>query len=383
MKSILFLGGGELGLPAINWAKDIGFNIIVNDRNTEAPGFKLADVEISYDSTNVRGISGWVMNNNDRYNLRYCHCGSDFGLLTSVVINECLGIPHLPIKAVINGLDKNLMKKCWKNKGINYPISYVVNSENETASMAEKLGWPVIIKPTSGSGSQGVSLAENYDEAIFSYREAKKYSKIGCIIVEQFINGSHHDVNGLFWNGEFFPCGIVDRFFTSFPYCVPSHGYFPSSLPRESWNSLYSLLEVGARALGINWGPAKADCVLCNDKFYVYEISPRFHGDILTLRTMGFLKEKNPLYQYFKWIYNGNISSFMEIDSTDTIGGWKAILDDKIPIIMDQIEGIFIKRSDKDSLDLIKNNDQILGLVWAWKSKKEEIDKCLGIDPQK
>jgi len=60
IKSILFLGGGQLGLPYLRWAKEIGFNIIVNDKRPDAPGNELADVTIGFDSTDIRGLTTWA-----------------------------------------------------------------------------------------------------------------------------------------------------------------------------------------------------------------------------------------------------------------------------------------------------------------------------------
>ena len=92
-KSILFLGGGPLAIPIFKWAKEIGFNLIVNDQNPDAPGLKYADTIIHFDSTDVRRLSNWVLINNSKHNIQYCHCGSDFGLLTSTVIHHILDLP--------------------------------------------------------------------------------------------------------------------------------------------------------------------------------------------------------------------------------------------------------------------------------------------------
>jgi len=379
MKSILFLGGGSLGIPIIKWAREIGFNVIVNDRNLQSPGFSLADVKINFDSTDIRSLTNWVANYNDKFNIRYCYCGSDFGLLTAAVIHDVLNIPHSPLKAIINGLDKNLMKKCWAGtEDVNYPLSKIVNSEQDIIEAGRELGWPLIIKPTSSSGSQGVSLANSKQEAVLCFQEAAKYSRSGHIIAEQFIEGSHHDVNGLFWDGDFYPCGIGDRFFTPFPYCVPHHGYFPSILADSQRQELYGMLEKGARSMGITWGPVKADGVFSLDKCYVYEISPRFHGDVFTSNVMGFLEKANPVYQLLNWIYQGESSVFLPIeDITNVIGGWKTIFNGFEKEQLKNITGIYI-RGGKGT-NIVRNNDEIVGLSWSWDNSRININKKLKI----
>ncbi|HPI91493.1 MAG TPA: ATP-grasp domain-containing protein [Deltaproteobacteria bacterium] len=380
MKSILFLGGGQLGIPVLTWAREIGFQIIVNDRNPRSPGSALADVQIHFDSTDARSIATWAAGHNDRYHIQYCHCGSDFGLLTAYCVHEALGLPHSPLVSIISGLDKNLMKRSWEHSiRPHFPASTTIFSDQDCMQAGASLGWPLIIKPSSGSGSQGVSLAHNKEEAIQCFHEAARYAKTGTIIAEQFIDGTHHDVNGLFWDGTFYPCGIGDRFFTPFPYCVPHHGYFPTSLDARQRRELYSLLEKGARSMGISWGPVKADCVVDrNDACLVYEISPRFHGDVFTSNVMGFLHETNPLYQFLSWIFHGRSLTFVPFeDAREMTGGWKTVftLSEKDRFLSRGDVGLFLKGTRER--DVVRNNEDILGLAWAWARSRDEINIIL------
>jgi cysteine synthase A len=41
---------------------------------------------------------------------------------------------------------------------------------------------------------------------------------------------------------------------------------------------LYELLESGVRALGVDFGPVKGDCVISGDRFLLLEVAPRLHG---------------------------------------------------------------------------------------------------------
>ncbi len=370
-KSILFLGGGELGLPVLKWAKEIGFYIIINDQNPNAPGIKFADTIINFDSTDVRNISNWVLKNNYEYNIQYCYTGSDFGLLTSTVIHHILNLPTNPLHSIFNGLDKTLMKRSWKGSGILYPKSKVVRNLSDVYEIVNLLGVPIVIKPTDSSGSRGVSIVDEMNNIGNAFNEALKYAETGEIIVEEYINGTHHDVNGLFWKGKFFPCGVGDRFFTPIPYPVPHHGYFPSRLVNSKKDELYNFLKMGAISMGIVNGPVKADFVIDkNGTCYAYEISPRFHGDVFTTRTMGFLNKKNPIYQFLRMIYNPNDLVFYDIDNTTSIGCWKTIFNSSdIPDTRD----CDIHIINQETSSIIKNNTQIMGLSWCYKKNFEEI----------
>jgi hypothetical protein len=379
MKSILFLGGGPLGMPAIKWAKEIGFDIIVNDRNQAAPGFELADKKLTFDSTDIRGLTSWALKNNIKYNIQYCYCGSDFGLLTVATIHNVLKIKFPEVKAILNGLDKKLMKESWANSDINYPQSEIIKQGDNIDSIIDNLSSPIVIKPTSSSGSQGVSIIANKNDIKKAYSEAMKYSDEGDVMFEEYIEGSHHDVNGLFWKGKFYKCGVGDRFFTPLPYPVPKYGYYPSVLSIDEKNSLYELVEKGAAAMGISHGPVKGDCVFKDGVAFVYEISPRFHGDIFTANTLEYLYKKNPIYQLFKMVYDKDYQ-FHNIDFESNVAGWKTIFNSVDEINLNENINLYLRKNNSRSHKIIvKNNNDIVGLAWANASSFSLINEYLNI----
>jgi predicted ATP-grasp superfamily ATP-dependent carboligase len=381
MKSLLFLGGGQLGLPTVKWAKEIGFNVIVNDRNKHAPGLEFADVKLHYDSTDIRGLSTWVLKWKNDYNIQYCYCGSDFGLVTVAVIHDILSIHYPSTRSILGGLDKLLMKESWEKADINFPRSITLSTLEHLSKIKQEIKLPIVVKPSSSSGSRGVSIISELTRLDTAFDEAQKYAEDGIVILEEYIDGSHHDVNGLFWNGRFHHCGVGDRFFTPPPYPVPKHGYFPSNLTEKKKTGLYEALRKGAIAQGINHGPVKADCVINNGKIFVYEISPRFHGDIFTANTLNYLYKNNPIYQLLKLIYDEEYQ-FMEIENKQIVAGWKTLFhgnEDRYG--QDGINMYVIHPEYKNNPNTtIKNNTDIYGLIWATAKSYDQVNKNLNIE---
>ena len=69
MKSILIIGGGELGLNQIKWAKEVGFNVIVTDKNPNAPGLAAADLGLTIDAIDVASLAAFALANQSKYNI--------------------------------------------------------------------------------------------------------------------------------------------------------------------------------------------------------------------------------------------------------------------------------------------------------------------------
>ncbi|MGB9809777.1 MAG: cyanophycin synthetase, partial [Caldanaerobacter sp.] len=89
--------------------------------------------------------------------------------------------------------DKILTKKILKDYGLPVPEGDVAYTEEEAVSIAEELGYPVVIKPYNGNQGKGVHLnISNREEVIVAYRNAKNYSDI--VMVEKQVKGRHYRV---------------------------------------------------------------------------------------------------------------------------------------------------------------------------------------------
>src|SRR3989344_8475532 len=70
IKSVVMVGGGVQQVEAVNIAKKLGFFAIVTDRNRNAPCFANADLGVVLDGKDVAGISDFIRNNKDKYNIK-------------------------------------------------------------------------------------------------------------------------------------------------------------------------------------------------------------------------------------------------------------------------------------------------------------------------
>ena len=70
-----------------------------------------------------------------------------------------LGLPGNPPSAYENSRDKALSRSSLEEKGVPTVKSFGISSVNDVEACIEKLGFPVIVKPTAGGGSLGVYIA--------------------------------------------------------------------------------------------------------------------------------------------------------------------------------------------------------------------------------
>lgn len=384
MKSILIIGGGELGINQIKWAKEVGFHVIVTDYNPDAPGLKAADLGVQIAGDDTRGLIAFALQNAEKYNIVAVYCGNDFGLLSVAAVSQVLKIPCLPLDVVVKSMDKMLMKGVWEKANITTPLAREVSSFIELESAAEGFDFPVIVKPLDSSGSQGVSRAENKSELKPAFDEACRFSKDKRVLVEQFIQGFGCDVNGLFYEGRFYRCGMIDRFFTPPPYCVPMGTLSPTTLSEQIQDQVFSLFENAVRALNIDFGPVKGDIILTDDGPYIIEISPRFHGDIDISHTIPLSTGINPVKALFKILY-GEKDIANEIEkSQNRVAGYRTVMaeagkiirvvGDKDVMKIPGVEKVLLRKPEGAVINEYRNNTDVPAYIIASAESEQALE---------
>lgn len=89
--------------------------------------------------------------------------------------------------------NKELTKRLLTENDIPVPNGDIAYTEASAVACAERLGYPVVIKPCDGNQGKGVVLnIRNEEEARAACKEAFKYSK--AVIIERFIKGRDYRV---------------------------------------------------------------------------------------------------------------------------------------------------------------------------------------------
>jgi len=281
MKTLLILGAGKEQVAAITAAKAKGIRTLVLDFNPKADGCTLAD-EFHLVSTRDReAILAFVRGYPGRID-GVMTIASDIPHIVSAAA-EALGVRHIPLPVAELCVHKLHMKERLKEAGVNVPDFARVESLDELQAFIGRVGFPVVIKPVDNSGARGVQrLTAGMDIAAgFDYARGFAYS--GEVIAEKFISGLQISTEGLFHDGQFHCTGFADRNYTRLDDCVPfmveDGGDIPTMLNAGDKKMVEAEFEKAARALGIDWGPAKGDMIFGDDgKPYVVEIAARLSG---------------------------------------------------------------------------------------------------------
>lgn len=388
-KAIYILGGSSLGLNIVKWAKEIGLKTIVTDKDSQALGLEIADESSILDTAYVDKHLKYTDKLSKKYEIVGVYCGNEIGLKTVQAISKRLGIEHLSDEALENVQDKVKMKKIWKEKSLASPITQIVRNPEEIERFVVSKASDFVIKPARGSGSRGVQIVKkssNYNEVFNNTLDS--VDGIGKVILEEFIEGRSIDVNGLFIEDIFYPAGILEKYTTEFPDCLPLGGNDPADISEKERKEVYSLFEKGCRLLGINYGPVKGDLIRSAEGYQLLEVAPRMHGDVTTCNTLPYGFGINPMKFYFKYLKDGFLNMQLIKPSNNKYATWRVIClpPGKIKSIKlkeedysekKQISKVWLNNKIVDKIEKYTDTRKIPGYICAFGSNKKDAETAL------
>jgi len=283
-KAIVMVGGGIQEVPAVKQVQDMGYKCIVTDRNPYAPAFEGADLTIPVNAKATMPIVNYLRSILQRIDVVAIFTLTELYFEVSEI--SCLSkLPAVPRQVSLDCLRKCNTKKIWIEGGIPTAYGLTIETELDAIRFHRDANAPLFMKPNTGCGGDGCKRIGDERHLLREFWYAKP-----TFLLEEYLEGSVHDVNAVFdKHHKFFGLSISDRWFED---GVEIRAECPTFLDADKQAELYALTEKAALALGIDFGPVKADAMLTKDGFKFMEMAPRLHGPSGTLemipRALGF-----------------------------------------------------------------------------------------------
>ena len=121
------------------------------------------------------------------------------GIEVVAKIREAFGLPGLDVEQSIAFRDKEKMKQVLDAAGIRTPRHARARTEQECRDAAERIGYPLIIKPIDGAGSADTYHLRDEDEFDKALRLLRHVPEVS---VEEYIDGEEYTFDTISANGE-------------------------------------------------------------------------------------------------------------------------------------------------------------------------------------
>ncbi len=281
MKKLLVLGASIAQIPFIKTAKKMGCTVGVVDYDSEAPAIEFADEYFECSLLDVEGVCSIAL----KFAPDGITCGaSDVGVLTAAIVCEKINLPSLSVKTAIKVKDKGEMIKAFEEFNVAHPAYKIVESIDEKIEM----DYPVVTKPVDNSGSRGINVARSKDDLYIALKNSFACSKVGRVIVEEYLDGPEVSVEILVQNGEPYVLQVTDKLTTGEPHFIEIGHSQPSQLPIDDVEAIRKLAYDAAKAVGIQDGCGHAEIKLTSKGPKMVEIAGRLGGDFITTVLLPF-----------------------------------------------------------------------------------------------
>ena len=281
-KKLLVISSDSNDLVFVQAAKELGAYVVCCDRYTDwelSPAKKAADEAWNIDYTDTEivaakcreiGIDGVIAGYGEDRVTAACR------------ISKAIGTPFYATEEQINiTRNKRIFKDLCTKHGVPVPKDYCFHLPL-SAEDRDKIGYPVIVKPSDNGGRKGISVCRNEAELDAAIAYAQGQSKDGQIIVEEYITGTELSAVYTMADGQISLSCLNDKYNSEDQggtSCLCDLVLTPS----RYYDLYIDTVDAGIRALlkgiGAQNGVANFQMIVGEDGIRVFEMGYRVNGN--------------------------------------------------------------------------------------------------------
>jgi len=275
-KRVLILGASFSYIDSIKAARDMGCEVIVTDRNPQAPGLAFADIALSVD---ISDVAACVKAAKD-YAIDGVVAVNDFGVPSAAHIGKELGLPGIPVEVAEIATSKYLMRKVWAEKGVPSVGFRKTDGYDEFVRAVLDMHLPVIVKPcdSRGGGCRGIRQIDAGADLKEAYAFATGYYNDESLIVEEFVTGLEHSLEVIVYGGKCHIIAVSDKVKSPLPYRVDDTILYPTIEPEGNMAAIQDAVERSVSAIGMTEGMAHVELSMTERGPVLFELGARCGG---------------------------------------------------------------------------------------------------------
>ncbi|WP_144636121.1 ATP-grasp domain-containing protein [Priestia megaterium] len=178
--------------------------------------------------------------------------------------------------------DKSKMRRRLKDTFAEGLPSELVYSAEEVIKFGENAGYPLILKPSKGRASAGISIVTNPSEAEQAFKSTKNVVvprlEASPTLVEPYLEGKEFSVEALSESGEHIILAIVEKYKDEESKVEIGH-CLPARLSKEEKEQIEKHVSKVLDSLDISFGITHTELILTSQGPHIIETHVRAAGD--------------------------------------------------------------------------------------------------------
>lgn len=280
-KGILIIGGGELQIPGLSRAKELGFTTYLLDGSENCAAKEYADFFHHVDINNLQGATEVAKKLRSEGKIIAVYTQGHDVAYTVAYAAKASGLPGIDPEVALNCKSKIRMRQILLKAGVENVRFATAKNLEEAKEAVKKVGFPCYVKPADSWACKGVTriLSEGDIEQAFNLALSFCYFTKE-VLIEEELRGQEYSTDAVIYKGKLYPAGVSDRIFLpKEKYAVHIGSRTPSMLPEETQASMYEIMDKAAKALGVTDGAFKGDLLVDeNGKVRIIELTARTSG---------------------------------------------------------------------------------------------------------
>jgi len=185
---------------------------------------------------------------------------------------------------VVRGVrDRLKFFKGLRSLSVSFPRTAIVSNPDKLEDAAEKIGYPVVIKPLKGFGGLGVEPA--WDQEALEPVSSKAAAAGEKVLVQELIHGVHASISIIVANGHVKVLTVNEQLLgLGSVFQLEPFGYCGNVVPASSSDPIFERCKLLADKIAKCFnlvGSNGIDLVISNEGMpYVIEVNPRFQGSL-------------------------------------------------------------------------------------------------------
>jgi biotin carboxylase len=214
-------------------------------------------------------------------------CWDEPQVLPSAWIADELGVPGLGIEGVQGCRDKYRTRRLLTEAGFHQPTAAMVYTADWAPTAAERIGYPVVVKPRALGASIGVKLAADKAELVRAFDIANAAGLVGDepyrggALVEEYVTGAEISVDAAVYKGEYLPMFVARKQTGLHPYFEELGHVVDATDPLLTDPELIDMLTAAHRILGVDFGITHTEVKLTEHGPLIVEVNGRLGGDLI------------------------------------------------------------------------------------------------------
>jgi carbamoyl-phosphate synthase large subunit len=203
-----------------------------------------------------------------------------FGGQTAIKLTEALmkmGVPILGTSAqnVDAAEDRELFDEILEKCGIPRPSGGTVFTADEAKEVANRLGYPVLVRPSYVLGGQGMQIAINDHDVEEFMGIINRIAQDHPILVDKYLQGKEIEVDAVCDGEDILIPGIMEHIERAGIHSGDSISIYPAkSISENTKQRLEDYTRKLARSLHVI-GLINIQFIVCGEEVYVIEVNPR------------------------------------------------------------------------------------------------------------